>query len=179
MNRTYKIIASRGAEILFDDRLQAVTPRQARSRLKEMLGLRSLSGVVYSITEIPVDLIRGIVDARVAELAGGASFQSPLPADLDEIVMERLQPILQRLAALDRPSSTASAPCERFDPLAAPTLAESESSTLPTEAAPPEPDWGLVRRHYRRYRSLSGTAAKYGVAQEEIAARASREAWLD
>ena len=71
MNRTYKIIASRGAEILFDDRLQAVTPRQARSRLKEMLGLRSLSGVVYSITEIPVDLIRGSVDARVADLAGG------------------------------------------------------------------------------------------------------------
>jgi len=180
MNRTYKIIASRGAEILFDDRLQAVTPRQARSRLKEMLGLRSLSGVVYSITEIPVDLIRGIVDARVAELAGGASFQSPLPADLNEIVMERLQPILQRLAALDRPNSTAPAPCERFDPLAAAAPAESEeASTIPTETAPPEPDWGLIRRHYRRYRSLSGTAAKYGVAQEEIAARASLEAWLD
>jgi acyl-CoA synthetase (NDP forming) len=37
--------------------------------LKNRLGLASLSGIVYSITEIPVDLIRQIVDARVAELA--------------------------------------------------------------------------------------------------------------
>ena len=173
MNRTYKIIASRGAEILFDDRLQAVTPRQARAKLKEMLGLRSLSGVVYSITEIPVDLIRGIVDARVAELAGGAAFQSPLPADLDEIVMERLRPVLQRLAALDRPVPAAASPCERFDPLAA---IEPEPATEPPAS---EPDWSLVRRHFRRYRSLSGTAAKYGVSAELIAARASEEAWLD
>jgi hypothetical protein len=40
--------------------------------LKRLLELQSLSGIVYSITEIPVDLIREIVAARIAELAGGA-----------------------------------------------------------------------------------------------------------
>ena len=52
MKRTYKMIASRGNEIVFDDRIQSDTPRNARSELKNLLGLKSLSGIVYSITEI-------------------------------------------------------------------------------------------------------------------------------
>jgi hypothetical protein len=31
---------------------------------------------VYSVTEAPVDLIREIMDARIAELAGGAPIQT-------------------------------------------------------------------------------------------------------
>jgi len=50
MKRTYKMIASRGGEIVFDDRLQADSPRDARRTLKKLLGLQSLSGIVYSIT---------------------------------------------------------------------------------------------------------------------------------
>jgi hypothetical protein len=37
MNRTYKLIASRGNEIVFDDRIQADTPRNARRELKKLL----------------------------------------------------------------------------------------------------------------------------------------------
>ena len=110
MKRTYKLIASRGTEIVFDDRLQADTPRDARKELKRLLGLQSLSGIVYSITEIPVDLIREIVDARLAELAGGAPIQAPVPADVDALVMERLQPILRRLAALEQAPAEEPAP---------------------------------------------------------------------
>jgi len=65
MKRTYKLIASRGNEIVFDDRIQSDTPRNARRELKKLLGLKSLSGIVYSITEIPVDLIREIVDGEL------------------------------------------------------------------------------------------------------------------
>jgi hypothetical protein len=72
MNRTYKLTASRGNQIVFDDRLEADNPRHARREMKRRLGLESLSGIVYSLTEIPEDLIRQIVDARIAELAGGA-----------------------------------------------------------------------------------------------------------
>ena len=53
MKRTYKLIASRGNDIVFDDRLQADSPRDARREMKKLLGLESLSGIVYSITEIP------------------------------------------------------------------------------------------------------------------------------
>ena len=116
MNRTYKLIASRGTEVIFDDRIDALTPRAARHELKNRLGLASLSGIVYSITEIPVELIREIVDARIAEVAGGAPVQHAVPADFERLFAGRLQPILERLAALERQSSPQRP--TRFDPLA-------------------------------------------------------------
>jgi hypothetical protein len=165
MKRTYKLIASRANEIVFDDRLQADSPRHARKEMKKLLGLDSLSGIVYSITEIPVDLIREIVDARIAELAGGAPLQSPVPADVDVLVMERLKPIFRRLAALEQspdepPRST------RFDPLA----------NLPELAL--EPDWNLVKRHLRLYGDPTRTAAKYDLSADALITRARLEGWV-
>ena len=167
MNRTYKLIASRGTEVIFDDRIDAPTPRAARHELKNRLGLASLSGIVYSITEIPVDLIRQIVDSRVAELAGGAPMQTPVSPDVEALVMERLQPILRRLAALERTPDEPERPA-RFDPLA-------NLPDAPGEAA--EPDWSLVKRHFRRYRDPAKTAAKYGLKLRDLNARAGREGW--
>lgn len=167
MNRTYKLIASRGTEVIFDDRLHAESPRAARREMKKLLGLESLSGIVYSITEIPVDLIRQIVDARIAELAGGAPMQTPVSPDVEALVMERLQPILRRLAALERTPDEPERPT-RFDPLAM-------LSDAPDEAA--EPDWNLVKRHFRRYRDPAKTAAKYGLKLRDLNARAGREGW--
>ncbi len=164
MKRTYKLIASRGNEIVFDDRIQSDTPRNARNELKKLLGLQSLSGIVYSITEIPVDLIREIVDARIAELAGGAPLQAPIPADVEALVMERLKPILRRLVTLEQ-TPDEPATVTRFDPL----------SALPEPA--PEPDWNLVKRHFRRYGDPSKTAFKYAISIRELNARAKREGW--
>ncbi len=165
MKRTYKLIASRGNDIVFDDRVHADTPRHARREMKKLLGLESLSGIVYSITEIPVDLIREIVDARIAELAGGAPLQSPVPADVEALVMERLKPILRRLAALEQSPEEPPRPA-RFDPLA----------ILPN--TPPEPDWSLVQRHFRRYRDPRKTAAKYGLNLRALNTRARSEGWV-
>jgi hypothetical protein len=165
MKRTYKLIASRGDDIVFDDRVHADTPRHARREMKKLLGLESLSGIVYSITEIPVDLIREIVDARIAELAGGAPLQSPVPADVEALVMDRLKPILRRLAALEQ-SPDAQPRSTRFDPLA----------ILPD--TPPEPDWNLVKRHFRRYGDPRKTAAKYGLNVRALNTRARSEGWV-
>jgi hypothetical protein len=164
MKRTYKLIASRGNEIVFDDRIQTDTPRNARRELKKMMGLKSLSGIVYSITEIPVALIREIVDARIAELADGAPIQTSLPPELEELVMERLKPILARLAPLEQ-TPEEPAPSARFNPLA----------NLPVSAA--EPDWNLVKRHFRRYGNPEATAAKYGIDLAELNARTRTEGW--
>jgi hypothetical protein len=165
MKRTYKLIASRGNEIVFDDRLQADSPRHARREMKQLLGLDSLSGIVYSITEIPVDLIREIVDTRIAELAGGAPLQSPVPADVDALVMERLKPIFRRLAALEQ-SPQVPVRSTRFDPLA----------NLPELS--PLPDWDLVMRHFRRYGDPEKTATKYGLSLADLDARARTEGWV-
>ncbi len=95
MNRTFKMLASRGTEIIFDDVIQAGTPRDARRELKRRLGLTSLSGIVFSSTEIPAEHIR-------------------------KIVAEEVAPILKRLAALEKamkiPQRKGPAP-RRFDPL--------------------------------------------------------------
>ena len=164
MKRTFKMIASRGNDIVFDDRIQADTPRNARRELKKLLGLQSLSGIVYSITEIPVVLIREIVDTRIAELADGAPIQTSLPPELEELVIERLKPILARLARQDKmPEEPAATP--QFDPLA----------NLPAPST--EPDWNLVKRHFRRYGNPEATAAKYDIGIRELKARARREAW--
>jgi hypothetical protein len=165
MNRTYKLIASRGNEIVFDDRLQADGTRDARREMKKLLGLESLSGIVYSITEVPVDLIREIVDARITELAGGAPLQSPVPADVEALVMDRLKPILRRLAALEQLPEVP-ARSTRFDPLA----------NLPELS--PLPDWDLVKRHFRRYGDPAKTAAKYGLKLGDLNARARTEGWV-
>lgn len=102
MKRTYKLTASRGNQIVFDDRLEADNPRHARREMKRLLGLDSLSGIVYSLTEIPEDLIRQIVDARIAELAGGAPILPSIAEQLDEMVMARLTPILRRLGEMEQ-----------------------------------------------------------------------------
>ena len=80
MDHTFKLIASRGSEIIFDDRVEAKSPRDARKVMKDRLGLKSLTGIVYSITEIPVELIREIVDARVAELLDAIELNESLHA---------------------------------------------------------------------------------------------------
>jgi len=102
MKRTYKLTASRGNQIVFDDRLEADNPRHARREMKRLLGLDSLSGIVYALTEIPEDLIRQIVDARIAELAGGEPILASIAEQLDEMVMARLTPILLRLAEMEQ-----------------------------------------------------------------------------
>ena len=65
--KLFKLIASKSGQVVFDDRIEAPSPREAREQMKALLGLHSLTGVVYAITEIPVDLIQSIVDARLAE----------------------------------------------------------------------------------------------------------------
>ena len=154
MKRTYKLIASRGNDIVFDDRLQADSPRDARREMKKLLGLTSLSGIVYAITEIPVDLIREIVDARIAELAGGDPLDITFPEDIKDAVLEHLTPILRRLGTLD-PTTTP------FDP----------------QVDLPAPDWNLVKRHFRRYGDPAKTAAKYGIELEVLTTRATEEGW--
>ncbi len=106
-----------------------------------------------------MDLIREIVDARIAELAGGARL-----ANCGLQISDCGLKSLRRLATLEQ-TPEEPAPVTRFDPLAA----------LPEPAA--EPDWNFVKRHFRRYANPEATAAKYGIGIRELKARARREAW--
>lgn len=65
--RNFKLLASRGDTIIFDDRVEAQNPRAARSELKRRLGLQSLQGVVYTITELPIEVLRAIIRQELQE----------------------------------------------------------------------------------------------------------------
>jgi hypothetical protein len=77
--RLYKIIASRSSAIIFDDRVEATSPRDARKKLKDALQVQTLQGIVYAITELPLELIRemirGEVAAQIAALAESRSVE--------------------------------------------------------------------------------------------------------
>ena len=184
MNRTYKLIASRGTEIVFDGRIEAAGPRDARRRMKELLGLQSLSGIVYSITEVPVDLIRQIVDARIAEVMGGAEVNAAAPADLAAAVAAQLAPILRRLEALEQSGPAPAAQSTRFDPLASlPPSAPEPEPPAPEPIPQPEPEppaglnWAQIKAHLRRYRRPERTAELYGITRRQLEARAAAEGW--
>ena len=91
--------------------------------------------------------------------------EAPTPAEAEALVMERLKPILSRLATLEQGPTKEPITVTRFDPLAA----------LPEPAA--EPDWNLVKRHFRGYGSPEAPAAKYGIGIRELKTRAKREGW--
>jgi hypothetical protein len=84
---------------------------------------------------------------------------------VEALVMERLKPILRRLAELEQSPQQAQQ-TTRFDPLA----------MIPSTAT--EPDWNLVKRHYRRYGDPQKTADKYGLNLRDLNARARMEGWL-
>jgi len=68
---TFKIVASQGDRIVFDQRVEAASPREAREVMKRALRLESLTGLVYAITEIPAALIEEIVSAKMARVSVG------------------------------------------------------------------------------------------------------------
>ena len=163
MMRRFKIIASRGAEVVFDNTVEAGSPRQARQMLKQALGLESLSGIVYAITEIPIDLLRALVGEELSKvtLPAQASQGRGRPAlDVRALVtssvegeigrvMHLLSERLERLERHDRHdhrpqrlSGPASAEGQtngthRFDPLqAAPTPPPPPAANEPPREIP-------------------------------------------
>ena len=83
--KLFKLIASRAGQVLFDDRVEADSPREAREQMKALLGLQSLTGVVYAITEIPIELIQSIVDAKLAEALQRVRSGQP-PASMEQMI---------------------------------------------------------------------------------------------
>jgi len=78
MDKLYWIACEEGDKTLFEGRYLGRTRGAAIKHLKDQLGRASLTGVVFSITEIPVPLIREIV----AEILGqpGAGVPEIRPA---------------------------------------------------------------------------------------------------
>ena len=193
--KLFKIVASRSSEIVFDERVEAETPREAREKMKQALGLESLTGVVYVVTEIPLELIREIVTTQIAEIStmrgGRKSLDIPklVGSAVKAMTGTALEGIEQRMARLEKEK-----PTERFNPLSTSryrTFNDPEGNTATpaakrrAETRPiPAPirailgvDWKAIKRRYRRDRSVKQTAAEFNVPVNTLKARIRREGW--
>ena len=176
--------------MLFDDRVEADSPREAREQMKALMGLNSLTGVVYAITEIPVDLIQSIVDARLVEamqrLNGGqapASVEQMIRPIASAAVREQLASLREARITPDDPPPAA----QRFDaftpavdqiigtstsPLTKPQRKRISVTTNGTLV-----DWKAVKRLYRRTGSIKQTAVQFELSINSVKARIRREGW--
>jgi hypothetical protein len=185
--KLFKLIASRAGQVLFDDRVEADSPREAREQMKALMGLNSLTGVVYAITEIPIDLIQSIVDARLVEalqrLNGGqapATVEQMIRPIASAAVREQLASLREARITPDDPPP----PPQRFDAF---TPAVDQIIGTPT----PKPrrkltsvttngtvvDWKAVKRLYRRTGSIKQAAAQFKLSVNSVKARIRREGW--
>ena len=188
--KLFKLIASRAGQVLFDDRVEADSPREAREQMKALMGLNSLTGVVYAITEIPIDLIQSIVDARLVEalqrLNGGqapATVEQMIRPIASAVVREQLANLREARITPDDPPP----PPQRFDAF---TPAVDQIIGTPT-SPPPKPrrkltsvttngtlvDWKAVKRLYRRTGSIKQTAVQFELSINSVKARIRREGW--
>ena len=192
--KLFKLIASRAGQVLFDDRVEVESPREAREQMKALLGMSSLTGVVYAITEIPVDLIQSIVDARLAEAVQRLQSGRP-PQRVEDLIRPIAAEVArEQLASLRtaQPASAEPPPSpQRFDaftsaveiPVGEPQLAQASPQPRPrrtprrSTADGRVVDWSAVRRLYRRTGSLKQTAARFELSVNSVKARCRREGW--
>ena len=171
MDKLYYIVCDDKDTTLFEGRYQGRTRGGALKFLKQSIGRKTLNGLVFTITEIPVPLIREIV-AEI--LAGGVT-----PA--------------ANVVPITRPEPEPEPKADRFDAFA--NVPEPE--VTPVKAAPgkkskPEPKanaakvgnpghgddyWRKVRAHWEKCRSIKETAVKFGLSPNSVKTRAYREGW--
>ena len=191
---TFKIVASQGERIVFDQRVEAASPREAREVMKRGLRLESLTGLVYAITEIPAALIEEIVTAKMARVTVGNGRIDPaklMREAAEAAVKQELAAIKNRLTALEGRKGNAgeaitdeegSKLSQRFDPIGASTPSKAERRE-PPRAIPAKlrailgPDWKAIRRHYAKTKSIKQTAANFDVPINTLKARIRREGW--
>jgi len=183
--KLFKLIASRAGQVLFDDRVEADSPREAREQMKALLGLQSLTGVVYAITEIPIELIQSIVDAKLAEALQRVRSGQP-PASMEQMIRPIASAaVREQLATLRtvQPDDPPAVP-QRFDAFT-PDADQIIGTTTPkprrkrtsVTTSGTLVDWKAVKRLYCRTGSIKQTAVQFELSINSVKARIRREGW--
>lgn len=187
MNKLYYIVCEEKETTLFEGRYQGRTRGGALKFLKQSLGRKTLNGLIFTITEIPVPLIREIV-AEI--LAGGAT----PAANVVPITRSEPEPKVTRFDAFADAAEPEAKPAKakaNSKPEVTPTKPESKPSKAKAKAnSKPEATvakvgnpghgddhWRKVRAHWEKCRSINKTAEKFGLSPNSVKTRARREGW--
>lgn len=148
MDKLYWIVCEEKGEALFEGRFQGRTRGAAIKFLKEQIGRPGLNGTVFTVTEIPVPLIREIVEA----IMKGQS----LPTEATATTAKAAEPKPERFDAYTKLE---------------PPKAEPSASLAPLT------DWKAVKAFYGKCHSPSQTAEEFGLSVNTVKARIRREGW--
>lgn len=161
MDKLYWIVCEEQETTLFEGRHQGRTRGSALKFLKEQIGRKSLNGLVFTITEIPVPLIREIV---VEILAAG-----DLTAASTGAKVEHHDPTADAVEAKVIPSE------EDLTAAVKPTPVASDGR--PGNPGFGDDLWAQARAFWEECRCIRKTAEKFGLSQNSVKTRARREEW--
>ena len=180
MNKLYYIVCDDKDTNVFEGRYQGRTRGEALKFLKQSLGRKTLNGLVFTITEIPVPLIREIV-AEI--LAGGGVPATPAPNIVPLRQPEAEQPVGRFDAFADAAEATVTPaePEPTAEPVTAPAPAKKSKpkADVPKVGNPGHGDdlWSQARAYWDECRSIKQTAEKFGLSPNSVKTRARREGW--
>jgi hypothetical protein len=149
MNKLYWIVCDDKDTNVFEGRFQGRTRGEALKFLKQSLGRKNLCGLVFTITEIPIPLIREIV----AEILGGKLPDVPAPVEFAAAVPET----------------------DPEPPPAKPTPVASDGK--PGNPGFGDDLWQQARAFWEECRCIRKTAEKFGLSPNSVKTRARREGW--
>ncbi|MBP7948896.1 MAG: hypothetical protein KA004_04510 [Verrucomicrobiales bacterium] len=174
MDKLYYIVCEEQQTSLYEGRYQGRTRGAALRFLKEQINRRSLKGLVFTITEIPVPLIEAIVAEKLAELLPGMVAAQAPPANAVTT------PAPGRFDAFAGGGNEA--PGEPAAPAAAPVAASAQRRTKKAAVKVGNPGhgddfWAGVRTYWSECRNTRQTAEKFGISPNSVKTRAYRENW--
>jgi hypothetical protein len=174
MDKLYYIVCEEKDTTLFEGRYQGRTRGAALKFLKQSLGRKSLNGLVFTITEIPVPLIREIV-AEI--LAGG---DGTTAANVVPLKQPEPTPDVGRYDAFAEAGEADSPPADTPTPKK-PARKRTSKPTKPAAKVgnPGHGDelWSQVRAYWEECRNFRIAAEKFGLSPNSVKTRARRENW--
>ena len=170
MNKLYYIVCDDKETNVFEGRYQGRTRGEALKFLKQTIGRKTLNGLVFTITEIPVPLIREIVAEILASGDGSNVAQAA------------------NVVPLTRPEPEASpGRYDAFSDTAEPEPTPAEATPPKAKASKPakkvgnpghgDDHWSQVRAYWLECRSVKQTAEHFGLSPNTLKTRIRREGW--
>ena len=174
MNKLYWIVCDDKETNVFEGRYQGRTRGEALKFLKQSLGRKSLNGLVFTITEIPVPLIREIVADL---LAGGDGYQMANVSNIVPLATAQPQAAPARYDAFTESTESDSATDSGHTSAGPKKAKTSKSAKKAGNPGHGDDLWSQVRAHWEECRSVKQTAEQFGLSPNTLKTRIRREGW--
>ena len=170
MNKLYWIVCEESDTTLFEGRHQGRTRGSALKFLKEQIGRKSLGGLVFTITEIPVPLIREIV----AEILAGGSLPAAAASNVVPITSPEPDPDVEPHAPATDAAEATVTPSKGSRPAKVKATPTSRKVGNPGHG---DDIWTQARAFWEECHCIRKTAEKFGLSPNSVKTRARREEW--